>query len=160
MPRSVHVLRATKPWLIEVRTQIDYFNAIALRHSDRADSAGAEARAAGRAALPERRAVRLAADRCDVHRRAALRPQGFDRYLLRFEQSGSWLSRSFTRGRRRLQAARLQLRIDRDVRPEPSAEGQRHARQTDPRPHRPRSGDRQDRARQDQVSTRSSRVTF
>lgn len=30
MPRSVHVLRATKPWLLEVRTQIDYFNAIAL----------------------------------------------------------------------------------------------------------------------------------
>jgi hypothetical protein len=30
MPRSVRVLRATRPWLIEVRTQIDYFNAIAL----------------------------------------------------------------------------------------------------------------------------------
>jgi hypothetical protein len=29
-PRSVRVLRATKPWLIEVRTQIDYFNAMAL----------------------------------------------------------------------------------------------------------------------------------
>jgi Family of unknown function (DUF5693) len=29
-PRSVHVLRATKPWLIEIRTQIDYFNALAL----------------------------------------------------------------------------------------------------------------------------------
>jgi Family of unknown function (DUF5693) len=30
MPKSVRVLRATPPWLIEVRTQIDYFNAIAL----------------------------------------------------------------------------------------------------------------------------------
>jgi hypothetical protein len=30
MPKSVRVLRATRPWLIEVRTQIDYFNAIAL----------------------------------------------------------------------------------------------------------------------------------
>jgi hypothetical protein len=30
MPRSVRVLRATRPWLVEVRTQIDYFNAIAL----------------------------------------------------------------------------------------------------------------------------------
>ncbi len=30
MPRSVRVLRATRPWLIEVRTQIDYFNALAL----------------------------------------------------------------------------------------------------------------------------------
>jgi hypothetical protein len=30
MPKSVKVLRATRPWLIEVRTQIDYFNAIAL----------------------------------------------------------------------------------------------------------------------------------
>ncbi len=30
MPRSVRVLRATRPWLIEVRTQIDYFNAMAL----------------------------------------------------------------------------------------------------------------------------------
>jgi hypothetical protein len=29
-PRSVHVLRATRPWLIEVRTQIDYFNNTAL----------------------------------------------------------------------------------------------------------------------------------
>jgi hypothetical protein len=28
-PKSVHVLRATAPWLIEVRTQIDYFNAMA-----------------------------------------------------------------------------------------------------------------------------------
>lgn len=30
MPKSVRVLRATRPWLIEVHTQIDYFNAIAL----------------------------------------------------------------------------------------------------------------------------------
>jgi Family of unknown function (DUF5693) len=30
MPRSVRILRATRPWLVEVRTQIDYFNAIAL----------------------------------------------------------------------------------------------------------------------------------
>jgi hypothetical protein len=30
MPKSVRVLRKTRPWLIEVRTQIDYFNAIAL----------------------------------------------------------------------------------------------------------------------------------
>jgi Family of unknown function (DUF5693) len=30
MPKSVRVLRATRPWLIEVRTQIDYFNATAL----------------------------------------------------------------------------------------------------------------------------------
>jgi hypothetical protein len=30
MPKSVRVLRGTQPWLIEVRTQIDYFNAIAL----------------------------------------------------------------------------------------------------------------------------------
>ncbi len=30
MPRSVHVLRATRPWLIEVRTQIDYFNTLGL----------------------------------------------------------------------------------------------------------------------------------
>lgn len=30
MPKSVRVLRRTRPWLIEVRTQIDYFNAIAL----------------------------------------------------------------------------------------------------------------------------------
>jgi hypothetical protein len=30
MPKSVRVLRATRPWLIEVRTQIDYFNTIAL----------------------------------------------------------------------------------------------------------------------------------
>ena len=30
MPKSVRVLRATRPWLIEVRTQIDYFNAMAL----------------------------------------------------------------------------------------------------------------------------------
>lgn len=29
-PRTVRVLRDTKPWLIEVRTQIDYFNATAL----------------------------------------------------------------------------------------------------------------------------------
>jgi hypothetical protein len=29
-PRSVRVLRATRPWVIEVRTQIDYFNTIAL----------------------------------------------------------------------------------------------------------------------------------
>ncbi|MFY9719328.1 MAG: DUF5693 family protein, partial [Candidatus Cybelea sp.] len=29
-PRSVRVLRATRPWIVEVRTQIDYFNAIAL----------------------------------------------------------------------------------------------------------------------------------
>jgi hypothetical protein len=29
-PNSVTVLRATRPWLIEVRTQIDYFNATAL----------------------------------------------------------------------------------------------------------------------------------
>lgn len=29
-PRSVRVLRATRPWLIEVRTQADYFNAIGL----------------------------------------------------------------------------------------------------------------------------------
>jgi hypothetical protein len=29
-PKSVRVLRASRPWLIEVRTQIDYFNAIAL----------------------------------------------------------------------------------------------------------------------------------
>jgi Family of unknown function (DUF5693) len=29
-PRSVRVLRATRPWLIEVRTQIDYFNNTAL----------------------------------------------------------------------------------------------------------------------------------
>ena len=28
MPKSVRVLRATRPWLIEVRTQIDYFNTI------------------------------------------------------------------------------------------------------------------------------------
>jgi len=30
MPKSVRVLRSTRPWLIEVHTQIDYFNAIAL----------------------------------------------------------------------------------------------------------------------------------
>lgn len=30
MPRSVRILRPTAPWLIEVRTQIDYFNALAL----------------------------------------------------------------------------------------------------------------------------------
>jgi Family of unknown function (DUF5693) len=30
MPKSVRVLRATRPWLIEVHTQIDYFNAIGL----------------------------------------------------------------------------------------------------------------------------------
>ncbi|HVR46317.1 MAG TPA: DUF5693 family protein [Candidatus Binatia bacterium] len=30
MPKSVRLLRATRPWLIEVHTQIDYFNAIAL----------------------------------------------------------------------------------------------------------------------------------
>ena len=30
MPKSVRVLRATRPWLIEVHTQIDYFNATAL----------------------------------------------------------------------------------------------------------------------------------
>jgi hypothetical protein len=30
MPKSVRVLRPTRPWLLEVRTQIDYFNAIAL----------------------------------------------------------------------------------------------------------------------------------
>ncbi len=30
MPRSVRVLRATRPWLIEVRTQIDYFNTLGL----------------------------------------------------------------------------------------------------------------------------------
>jgi hypothetical protein len=29
-PKSVRILRATRPWVIEVRTQIDYFNAIAL----------------------------------------------------------------------------------------------------------------------------------
>jgi hypothetical protein len=29
-PKSVRVLRATRPWLIEVRTQIDYFDAIGL----------------------------------------------------------------------------------------------------------------------------------
>lgn len=29
-PNSVHVLRASRPWLIEVRTQVDFFNAIAL----------------------------------------------------------------------------------------------------------------------------------
>ena len=29
-PRSVRVLRASRPWLIEVRTQADYFNAIGL----------------------------------------------------------------------------------------------------------------------------------
>jgi len=29
-PKSVRVLRATRPWLIEAHTQIDYFNAIAL----------------------------------------------------------------------------------------------------------------------------------
>jgi hypothetical protein len=29
-PRSVRVLRPRRPWLVEVRTQIDYFNAIAL----------------------------------------------------------------------------------------------------------------------------------
>jgi hypothetical protein len=29
-PRSVRVLRATRPWLIEVRTQIDYFNTTSL----------------------------------------------------------------------------------------------------------------------------------
>lgn len=30
MPKSVKVLRATRPWLLEIRTQIDYFNALAL----------------------------------------------------------------------------------------------------------------------------------
>ncbi len=30
MPKSVRVLRATRPWLLEVRTQIDYFNNTAL----------------------------------------------------------------------------------------------------------------------------------
>jgi hypothetical protein len=30
MARSVRVLRPTRPWLVEVRTQVDYFNAIAL----------------------------------------------------------------------------------------------------------------------------------
>jgi hypothetical protein len=30
MPKSVRILRRTRPWLIEVHTQIDYFNAIAL----------------------------------------------------------------------------------------------------------------------------------
>ncbi|HVA32877.1 MAG TPA: DUF5693 family protein, partial [Candidatus Baltobacteraceae bacterium] len=30
MPKSIRVLRATRPWLIEVHTQIDYFNNIAL----------------------------------------------------------------------------------------------------------------------------------
>ncbi|HZV76515.1 MAG TPA: DUF5693 family protein [Candidatus Babeliales bacterium] len=30
MPKSVRVLRPTRPWLIEARTQIDYFNALAL----------------------------------------------------------------------------------------------------------------------------------
>jgi hypothetical protein len=30
MPKSVRILRAKRPWLIEVHTQIDYFNAIAL----------------------------------------------------------------------------------------------------------------------------------
>jgi hypothetical protein len=30
MPRSIRVLRSTRPWLIEVRTQIDYFNALGL----------------------------------------------------------------------------------------------------------------------------------
>src|SRR5580698_4961251 len=29
-PKSVRVLRATRPWLIEVRTQIDYFNSLGL----------------------------------------------------------------------------------------------------------------------------------
>ena len=29
-PKSIRVLRASKPWLIEVRTQIDYFNNVAL----------------------------------------------------------------------------------------------------------------------------------
>ena len=29
-PKTVRVLRATRPWVIEVRTQIDYFNAIGL----------------------------------------------------------------------------------------------------------------------------------
>ncbi len=30
MPRSIRIWRPTRPWLIEVRTQIDYFNAVAL----------------------------------------------------------------------------------------------------------------------------------
>jgi Family of unknown function (DUF5693) len=30
MPRSIRVLRSTRPWLLEVRTQIDYFNALGL----------------------------------------------------------------------------------------------------------------------------------
>jgi len=30
MPRSIRVLRSARPWLIEVRTQIDYFNSIGL----------------------------------------------------------------------------------------------------------------------------------
>lgn len=30
MPKSIHVLRAQHPWLIEIHTQIDYFNAIGL----------------------------------------------------------------------------------------------------------------------------------
>ena len=29
-PSSIHVLRATAPWLIEVRTQVDYFNTVGL----------------------------------------------------------------------------------------------------------------------------------
>ena len=52
---------------------------------------------------------------------------------------------------RRVQAPRLQLRLDRDVRPKPGAERERHAGEADPRPDRSRAGDRQDRARQDQT---------
>jgi Family of unknown function (DUF5693) len=35
MPKSIRILRSTRPWLIEVHTQVDYFNATALGISTR-----------------------------------------------------------------------------------------------------------------------------
>ena len=94
MPKSVRVLRATRPWLIEVRTQIDYFNTLGARHPDRSDRAGAASGVAGRSALSERRALRSSADRRRLPQRASLRSEGLDGHLLWTRQSGARLSRS------------------------------------------------------------------
>ena len=106
-PNSVRVLRGRRPWLLEVRTQIDYFNALGLGIADRSDRAGAPAGAPGRTSLSERRTLQSAADRRDLRRRAALRPEGLDHHFLRPRQRRRGLSRSPRRYRRRLRSPHL-----------------------------------------------------
>ena len=150
-PNSVRVLRGRRPWLLEVRTQIDYFNALGLG---------------------------IATDQIELARRLALlvvpRFQNDERFkapqidatfddVLRYDPKVSTiiffgLGNAVVGYPDHLEdtAAAFDRHIfnfglDRDVRREPGSEGKRDAGAAHSRAHRARAGDREDRAGQAQA---------